>query len=86
MAHELKQHSKEHQEEIKAITTAVEDKHIKIENHSHDHDFGHAKFVDGIAERLELQDGIAETPGGAILSLTLGKLRLIMFHRNSFLF
>ncbi|KAK9753429.1 Low-density lipoprotein receptor domain class A [Popillia japonica] len=72
MAHELKQHSKEHQEEIKAITTAVEDKHIKIENHSHDHDFGHAKFVDGIAERLELQDGIAETPGGAILSLTLG--------------
>ncbi|KRT83160.1 hypothetical protein AMK59_3683, partial [Oryctes borbonicus] len=70
MAHELKQHSKEHQE-AKA-NEGADDRHVKIENHSHEHELEHSKFVAGIAERLELQDGIAEAPGGAILSLTLG--------------
>ncbi|GJQ84036.1 hypothetical protein Trydic_g10500 [Trypoxylus dichotomus] len=70
LAHDLKQHSKEHQE-AKA-SEAAEDKRVKIQNHSHEHEVEHPKFASGIAERLELRDGIAEAPGGAILSLTLG--------------
>lgn len=78
MAHELK-HSKEHFEQ----TAKIETKEIKIEkhlthhDHDHDHNHDHSKYPEvaeyKMVESLELQDGVAQTPGSAILSLTLGK-------------
>lgn len=69
MAQDLK-HSKEHM-------SNNETKKVKIEKHEHsahheksDHypEVVAYKMVDG----YELQDGVAQTPSGAILSLTLG--------------
>ncbi|XP_071050612.1 uncharacterized protein [Onthophagus taurus] len=68
MAHELKQHSKE---QSKTIVRKDNEQKVAI---SANHERSTSKFVvaDVIAERLEMKDGLAEAPGGAILSLTLG--------------
>ncbi|XP_031349628.1 uncharacterized protein LOC116175584 isoform X2 [Photinus pyralis] len=70
MAHELKQ-SKNLME--KASDTA-QIKIEKIKTHTHEHlDAQYPKVAAyKVAEVLDLQDGITETPGGAVLSLTLG--------------
>lgn len=71
MAHELKEHSKVQQE------SKVHDeiKSAKIEKHSHishDHDVRYSVAEKLKMDEIETLDGIAEAPGGAILSLTLG--------------
>lgn len=74
MAHELKEHSKT-QQEITKTTHEDNVKSIKIEKHvvrnQHERD-----MIYSVAEKYKMEeetlDGIAETPGGAILSLTLG--------------
>ncbi|KAF2880429.1 hypothetical protein ILUMI_25737 [Ignelater luminosus] len=74
IAHELK-HSKELMENANSNKNK-DSKQIKIEkvqkHANHDH-VQYAKMTQyKVAEVLDLQDGIAETPGGAVLSLTLG--------------
>lgn len=72
MAHELKEHSKEHPE--KKIS-ADETKTIKIEKHittTHENEVKYSVAAKYKMDDEALHDGLAESPGGAILSLTLG--------------
>lgn len=75
IAHELK-HSKELMENANSNKNK-DNKQIKIEKVQKHTDHDHVQYAKmtqyKVAEVLDLQDGIAETPGGAILSLTLGK-------------
>lgn len=69
MAQDLK-HSKEH------MSGNDERKQIKTEKQEHEHNHENAQYpavaAYKMSETYELQDGAAETPSGAILSLTLG--------------
>ncbi|KAF5273886.1 hypothetical protein FQA39_LY01001 [Lamprigera yunnana] len=68
MAHDLKQSKN-------LMEKALEKKQIKIEKiKTHHHDDAQYPKADAykVAEVLDLQDGITDTPSGAVLSLTLG--------------
>lgn len=82
MAHELKEHSKVHQE---TKAHEEESKSIKIEKHiahaPHEHDTQYSIAEKYKMEEEEILDGIVETPSGAILSLTLGINNILI--RNS---
>lgn len=74
MAHELKEHSKVHQQESKTREDQSLIKSAKIEKHGHT---GHETMRLAVADKFkseqdETVDGLAEAPGGAILSLTFG--------------
>lgn len=78
MAHELKEHSKEHPE--KKISTE-EAKTIKIEKHitaTHENEVKYSVASKYKMDDEALHDGLAEAPGGAILSLTLGIFHIFL--------
>lgn len=72
MAHELK-NSKQLMENVEKSTTDKQIKIEKMQKHLSQSHTQYSKLSDyKVAEVLDLQDGIAKTPGGAVLSLTLG--------------
>lgn len=78
MAHDLK-HSKEHFQEkqekkieIKEIRIEKHPEHLNIDQHEQPKYPVIAEYK--MLDSVDLQDGVAETPSGAILSLTLGMI------------
>ncbi|KAK4875690.1 hypothetical protein RN001_012112 [Aquatica leii] len=73
MAQDLK-HSKSLMEKVTPEKKQI--KIEKVETHHHEHSGEHGQYPKvaayKVAEVLDLQDGITDTPSGAVLSLTLG--------------
>lgn len=69
MAHELKNSKESTPQNQKA---SVHETKIKIEKHQHSHSNPYPDVVTYQMERSDIEDGIAETASGAVLSLALG--------------